>query len=168
MWVRKCHSSTSGRHRPTLRMIKPVNGTIWSFCHLVTLMPCFTASFMPAFTANRQHRARFCLAALEFHSICALAVDSMGVSWTPCYITVQNVWFCCFLTMAAPLIDALLLCAADYDLTGQLVWPGAILMNHYLSEHSETVNGRSVIELGSGVGERISCHVFFNLWSCKS
>ncbi|KAM0900019.1 hypothetical protein ACQ4PT_020920 [Festuca glaucescens] len=42
--------------------------------------------------------------------------------------------------------------AADYDLTGQLVWPGAVLMNTYLSEHPETVKGRSIIELGSGIG----------------
>lgn len=40
----------------------------------------------------------------------------------------------------------------DYDLTGQLVWPGAVLMNTYLSEHPETVKGRSLIELGSGIG----------------
>uniref|UniRef100_A0ACD5WNB8 Uncharacterized protein n=2 Tax=Avena sativa TaxID=4498 RepID=A0ACD5WNB8_AVESA len=49
-----------------------------------------------------------------------------------------------------------LLCSSsastDYDLTGQLVWPGAVLMNTYLSEHPETVKGRSVIELGSGIG----------------
>ncbi|XP_062190364.1 uncharacterized protein LOC133893376 isoform X2 [Phragmites australis] len=32
------------------------------------------------------------------------------------------------------------------------MWPGAVLMNNYLSEHPETVKGRSVIELGSGVG----------------
>uniref|UniRef100_A0A453AXZ9 Methyltransferase small domain-containing protein n=1 Tax=Aegilops tauschii subsp. strangulata TaxID=200361 RepID=A0A453AXZ9_AEGTS len=41
---------------------------------------------------------------------------------------------------------------ADYDLTGQLVWPGAVLMNTYLSEHPETVKGHSLIELGSGIG----------------
>jgi hypothetical protein len=70
--------------------------------------------------------------------------------------------------MAVPLIDVLV-CAADYDLTGQLICPGTVLMNHYLSEHLETVKGRSVIDqLGSRVGERISCHIFFNLWSCKS
>lgn len=40
----------------------------------------------------------------------------------------------------------------DYDLTGQLVWPGAVLMNTYLSEHPETVKGHSLIELGSGIG----------------
>ena len=40
----------------------------------------------------------------------------------------------------------------DYDLTGQLVWPGAVLMNTYLSEHPETVKGCSLIELGSGIG----------------
>ncbi|KAM0884526.1 hypothetical protein ACQ4PT_030920 [Festuca glaucescens] len=44
------------------------------------------------------------------------------------------------------------ICALDYDLTGQLVWPGAVLMNTYLSEHPETVKGRSIIELGSGIG----------------
>ncbi|XP_006658031.1 protein N-terminal and lysine N-methyltransferase efm7 [Oryza brachyantha] len=42
--------------------------------------------------------------------------------------------------------------STDYDLTGQLVWPGAVLMNTYLSEHPETVKDHSVIELGSGVG----------------
>lgn len=53
--------------------------------------------------------------------------------------------------------------AADYDLTGQLVWPGAVLMNDYLSEHPEMVKGRSVIELGSGIGKRILCLGPFNL-----
>jgi hypothetical protein len=52
--------------------------------------------------------------------------------------------------------------AADYDLTGQLVWPGAVLMNTYLSEHPETVKGRSIIELGSGIGEIILDHVYFS------
>ncbi|KAJ1292125.1 hypothetical protein BS78_02G368500 [Paspalum vaginatum] len=42
--------------------------------------------------------------------------------------------------------------STDFDLTGQLVWPGAVLMNNYLSQHPETVKGCSVIELGSGVG----------------
>ncbi|KAF8679133.1 hypothetical protein HU200_045897 [Digitaria exilis] len=42
--------------------------------------------------------------------------------------------------------------STDYDLTGQLVWPGAVLMNNYLSEHPETVNECSIIELGSGIG----------------
>lgn len=53
--------------------------------------------------------------------------------------------------------------AADYDLTGQLVWPGAVLMNTYLSEHPETVKDHSIIELGSGVGEGIllSCLLHF-------
>ena len=37
---------------------------------------------------------------------------------------------------------------ADYDLTGQLVWPGAELLNDYLANHSD-------IELGSGVGKQI-------------
>lgn len=43
--------------------------------------------------------------------------------------------------------------AADYDLTGQLVWPGAVLLNNYLSKNVEMLQGCSVIELGSGVGK---------------
>ncbi|XP_062188342.1 uncharacterized protein LOC133891629 isoform X2 [Phragmites australis] len=54
--------------------------------------------------------------------------------------------------MAAPLTDILMIGAADYGLTGQLVWPDAVLMNNYLSEHPETVKGCSVIEFGSGIG----------------
>ncbi|KAL8170882.1 hypothetical protein V2J09_022686 [Rumex salicifolius] len=42
--------------------------------------------------------------------------------------------------------------STDFDLTGQLVWPGAILMNDYLSKNSQIIKGCSVIELGSGVG----------------
>lgn len=42
---------------------------------------------------------------------------------------------------------------ADFDLTGQLVWPGAMLMNDYLSKNAEMLQGCSMIELGSGVGE---------------
>ncbi|CAD6222851.1 unnamed protein product [Miscanthus lutarioriparius] len=42
--------------------------------------------------------------------------------------------------------------STDFDLTGQLVWPGAVLMNNYLSQHPEIVKGCSVIELGSGIG----------------
>ncbi|XP_020571761.1 protein N-lysine methyltransferase METTL21A isoform X1 [Phalaenopsis equestris] len=42
--------------------------------------------------------------------------------------------------------------STDYDLTGQLVWPGAVLLNNYLSENSKLLEGISVIELGSGVG----------------
>ncbi|GJN33258.1 hypothetical protein PR202_gb21837 [Eleusine coracana subsp. coracana] len=57
-------------------------------------------------------------------------------------------------TFGSHVLNLLCLRAAstDYDLTGQLVWPGAVLMNDYLSEHPETVKGRSVIELGSGIG----------------
>lgn len=43
--------------------------------------------------------------------------------------------------------------AADFDLTGQMVWPGAELLNDYLSKNSDILRGCSVIELGSGVGE---------------
>ncbi|KAH7667289.1 Lysine methyltransferase protein [Dioscorea alata] len=42
--------------------------------------------------------------------------------------------------------------STDYDLTGQIVWPGAVLLNNYLSQNSEMLKGRSVIELGSGIG----------------
>lgn len=42
---------------------------------------------------------------------------------------------------------------ADFDLTGQLVWPGAMLMNGYLSENADILQGCSVLELGSGVGK---------------
>ncbi|XP_031287171.1 protein N-lysine methyltransferase METTL21A [Pistacia vera] len=40
----------------------------------------------------------------------------------------------------------------DFDLTGQLVWPGAMLMNDYISKNAELLQGSSIIELGSGVG----------------
>jgi len=42
--------------------------------------------------------------------------------------------------------------STDYDLTGQLVWPGAELLNHHLAQCSDILTGRSIIELGSGVG----------------
>ncbi|XP_010417827.1 PREDICTED: protein N-lysine methyltransferase METTL21A-like isoform X2 [Camelina sativa] len=42
--------------------------------------------------------------------------------------------------------------STDFDLTGQLVWPGAMLMNGYLSENAEILQGCSILELGSGVG----------------
>ena len=42
---------------------------------------------------------------------------------------------------------------ADFDLTGQLVWPGAMLLNDYLSKNDEMLQGCSAIELGSGVGK---------------
>lgn len=41
---------------------------------------------------------------------------------------------------------------ADFDLTGQLVWPGAVLLNDYLAKNADLLQGCSVIELGSGVG----------------
>ncbi|KAG8079564.1 hypothetical protein GUJ93_ZPchr0007g4394 [Zizania palustris] len=57
-------------------------------------------------------------------------------------------------TFGSQVLHLLCLRAAstDFDLTGQLVWPGAVLMNTYLSEHPETVKNHSIIELGSGVG----------------
>ncbi|GFP97615.1 protein-lysine methyltransferase mettl21b [Phtheirospermum japonicum] len=42
--------------------------------------------------------------------------------------------------------------STDFDLTGQLVWPGAELLNEYLSKNADMLRGCSVIELGSGVG----------------
>ncbi|KAK3408437.1 hypothetical protein EUGRSUZ_J00675 [Eucalyptus grandis] len=42
--------------------------------------------------------------------------------------------------------------STDFDLTGQLVWPGAMLLNEYLSKNVDLLRGCSVIELGSGVG----------------
>ncbi|KAG0617805.1 hypothetical protein M758_4G016200 [Ceratodon purpureus] len=42
--------------------------------------------------------------------------------------------------------------STDYDLTGQLVWPGAGILNDYLVNNSHILDGLSVIELGSGVG----------------
>ncbi|WCJ28981.1 Protein-lysine N-methyltransferase EEF2KMT [Euphorbia peplus] len=42
--------------------------------------------------------------------------------------------------------------STDFDLTGQLVWPGAMILNDYLSKNTEMLKGCSVIELGSGIG----------------
>lgn len=42
--------------------------------------------------------------------------------------------------------------STDFDLTGQLVWPGARLLNEYLSNNAKLLQGFSVVELGSGVG----------------
>ncbi|KAL9263817.1 hypothetical protein AKJ16_DCAP03845 [Drosera capensis] len=41
--------------------------------------------------------------------------------------------------------------STEFDLTGQLVWPGAMLLNDYLSKNAEILKGCSVIELGSGI-----------------
>jgi predicted nicotinamide N-methyase len=42
--------------------------------------------------------------------------------------------------------------STDFDLTGQLIWPGAELLNNYLVQNFHILQGLSVIELGSGVG----------------
>ncbi|KAJ7964964.1 Protein N-lysine methyltransferase [Quillaja saponaria] len=57
-------------------------------------------------------------------------------------------------TFGSEVIQLLCLQSAstDFDLTGQLVWPGATLLNDYLSKNNEMLKGCSVIELGSGVG----------------
>ncbi|RRT64606.1 hypothetical protein BHE74_00042705 [Ensete ventricosum] len=57
-------------------------------------------------------------------------------------------------TFGSHSLDLLCLRSAstDFDLTGQLVWPGAVLLNNYLSENAGMLKGCTVIELGSGVG----------------
>ncbi|KAK9735904.1 hypothetical protein RND81_04G236800 [Saponaria officinalis] len=53
--------------------------------------------------------------------------------------------------------------STDFDLTGQLVWPGAVVLNEYLSKHVDELRGLSVLELGSGVGVTgILCGRFCN------
>lgn len=53
--------------------------------------------------------------------------------------------------------------STDFDLTGQLVWPGARLLNEYLSNNGDLLQGCSAIELGSGVGVTgILCSRFCN------
>ncbi|KAL4590580.1 hypothetical protein LXL04_003514 [Taraxacum kok-saghyz] len=53
--------------------------------------------------------------------------------------------------------------STDFDLTGQLVWPGARLLNEYLSNNAELLQGCSAVELGSGVGiTGILCSRFCN------
>ncbi|KAM7273653.1 hypothetical protein ACFE04_028317 [Oxalis oulophora] len=42
--------------------------------------------------------------------------------------------------------------STDFDLTGQVIWPGAMLLNHYLSRNADMLKGSSIIELGSGAG----------------
>ncbi|MCO5590809.1 hypothetical protein L7F22_044784 [Adiantum nelumboides] len=41
---------------------------------------------------------------------------------------------------------------ADYDLTGQVVWPGAELFNKYIAQGLLSLSDLSILELGSGVG----------------
>ncbi|KAK2977538.1 hypothetical protein RJ640_018180 [Escallonia rubra] len=57
-------------------------------------------------------------------------------------------------TFGSQVLELLCLHSAstDFDLTGQLVWPGAMLLNDYLSKNPEMLRGCSVIEFGSGVG----------------
>ncbi|KAL9333832.1 hypothetical protein Peur_073971 [Populus x canadensis] len=57
-------------------------------------------------------------------------------------------------TFGSQVIELLCLHSAstDFDLTGQLVWPGALLLNDYLAKNAEMLKGCSIIELGSGVG----------------
>ncbi|KAK4855215.1 hypothetical protein QYF36_005135 [Acer negundo] len=57
-------------------------------------------------------------------------------------------------TFGSQVLELLCLQSAstDFDLTGQLVWPGAMLLNDYISKNSELLHGSSIIELGSGIG----------------
>ncbi|KAK2640915.1 hypothetical protein Ddye_022678 [Dipteronia dyeriana] len=57
-------------------------------------------------------------------------------------------------TFGSQVLELLCLQSAstDFDLTGQLVWPGAMLLNDYLSKNAELLHGSSIIELGSGIG----------------
>ncbi|KAF8369767.1 hypothetical protein HHK36_032210 [Tetracentron sinense] len=50
------------------------------------------------------------------------------------------------------LINVRLDAGIDLGNQGQLVWPGAMLMNNYISKNADMLQGCSVIELGSGVG----------------
>ncbi|KAK3035982.1 hypothetical protein RJ639_031155, partial [Escallonia herrerae] len=65
-------------------------------------------------------------------------------------------------TFGSQVLELLCLHSAstDFDLTGQLVWPGAMLLNDYLSKNPEMLRGCSVIEFGSGVdpAENIELH----------
>ncbi|CAI5458150.1 unnamed protein product [Closterium sp. Yama58-4] len=42
--------------------------------------------------------------------------------------------------------------ATDYDLTGQIVWPGAAILADYLTAHPQEVAGKAVVEVGAGAG----------------
>lgn len=67
----------------------------------------------------------------------------------------------CVLFFFFCILKILTICkTADFDLTGQLVWPGAMLLNDYLSKNAEMLQGCSMIELGSGVGESYLLFLF--------
>lgn len=42
--------------------------------------------------------------------------------------------------------------STDYDLTGQVIWPGATVLAEYLLTHSSIIEGKTVLELGAGTG----------------
>jgi predicted nicotinamide N-methyase len=42
--------------------------------------------------------------------------------------------------------------STDYDLTGQVIWPGATVLAEYLLTHSSIIQGKTVLELGAGTG----------------
>lgn len=71
---------------------------------------------------------------------------------------VQHVWLwlAIYFFFLPQVVILTLLETADFDLTGQLVWPGAMLLNDYLSKNAEILQGCTIIELGSGVGKHLS------------
>jgi hypothetical protein len=128
---------------------------------------------MLSFIANCQHKDKFWL--LKFCSTGSVMIwmisfkpQHHSINFVGRFLTVYDACSHLFLAMTAPLTGNLMIDAADFDLTGQLVWPGAVIMNNYLSQYPEIVNGYSVIELGSGIGEIIRCRAPFSLWSYVS
>jgi len=51
-------------------------------------------------------------------------------------------------------VDVLLLesAATDYDLTGQVIWPAAWVLSKFILRNIELFSGKSVLEVGSGIG----------------
>lgn len=61
--------------------------------------------------------------------------------------------------------------AADYDLTGQIMWPAAQLLAEYLAAHTSVMTACScALELGSGLGlpgilcAKVDLSIFQVLW----
>lgn len=47
------------------------------------------------------------------------------------------------------------------------MWPGAVLLNEYLSKNAEMLQGLSLIELGSGVGMSPFLKYYLSLFMWK-
>jgi Lysine methyltransferase len=50
----------------------------------------------------------------------------------------------------------------SHDLTGQIVWPAAILLSHFVYTFRENLHGGAVLELGAGCG--LAGFVAANYW----